>query len=248
MIRFGEAEVDAARAAGCLIEHSVDHGGWTSTVSFVSDEPLGADLATQLVERVEKERAELAKMTASAFREPQENGDPEQLKEARREEREKAKRAAVRARGFNEGLGANLLKRRGAKSRKAHGLNRAKALAAIVLEDNPQLAGAGLRLVLSQLQEVELKSLKSGESREKVSYAGAEQCAEYLAKRVESADSAEEVLEVLSGALIAAELADERELPRSRRIGWFNRAQPRVKKLLAEEIKEARPRRGAARG
>jgi ParB/RepB/Spo0J family partition protein len=246
VIRFGEAEVDAARAAGCLIEHSVDHGGWTSTVSFVSDEALGADLAAQLVERVEKERAELAKLTSGpASAEPQENGDPEQLKEARREEREKAKRAAVRARGFNESLAANLLKRRGVKSRKAHGLNRAKALAAIVLEDNPQLAGAGLRLVLSQLQEVELKSLKSGESREKVSYADAEQCAEYLAKRIEGAGSAEEVLELLADALIAAELADERELPQSRRIGWFNRAQARVKKLLAEEIKEVRPSRRA---
>jgi hypothetical protein len=50
-------------------------------------------------------------------------------------------------------------------------------------------------LVLSQLQEVEVKQLKSGEPREKVNYAGAPQCLEYLQKRIAEARSEGEVLE-----------------------------------------------------
>lgn len=86
-----------------------------------------------------------------------------------------------------------------------------------------------------------MKTLKSGDSREKVSYADAAQCTEYLAKRIDSARSADEVLELLADAVIAAELADERELPQSKRIGWF--ARPGVAKVLAVEIKEVKPRR-----
>lgn len=95
--------------------------------------------------------------------------------------------------------------------------------------------------MLSQLQDVEVKTLKSGESREKVSYADAAQCTEYLAKRIGSARSADEVLELLVDAVIAAELADERELPQSKRIGWSPR--PGVGKALAAEFKEVKPRR-----
>lgn len=243
-IRFGPAEVDAARAAGCLVEHKVDHGSWASTVAFICAAELAADLTVRLVERFEAEVAEMAELRAKVG-----GGgavapsDPEQLKAERRTQREQAKRDAESARRFNEELGRNLLQRRGAKSRKAHSLARAKAVSAILLADNDRLAGRGLRLVLSQLQDVEVKALKSGESREQVSYADAEQCSEYLAKRIDSARSAEEILELLADALIAAELADERELPQSRRIGWFNRAAAEVKKLLAEDVKAVRPSR-----
>lgn len=60
-IRFAEAEVDAARAAGCLIEHQVDQGEWTSTVAFITDAEFAADLAERAVERIEKEAAERKK-------------------------------------------------------------------------------------------------------------------------------------------------------------------------------------------
>jgi ParB/RepB/Spo0J family partition protein len=242
VVRFGTEETDAARAAGCLVEHTVDHGNWSTSVAYVTDAELAADLCEQMVERVEKQQAKLAKMSGG----PDVNGsgpssDPEQMKDERRAQREKAKKDAARARRFNESLRAALLKRRGAKSRKVHGLARAKAVAAIILGDNDRLAGRGLRLVLSQLQDVEVKTLKSGDSREKVSYADAAQCTEYLTKRIDAARSAEEVLELLADAVIAAELADERELPQSKRIGWS--ARPGVAKLLAAEIKEVRPSR-----
>ena len=60
VLRFGEAELDAARAAGCLIEHQVDHGEWVSTVAFITDAELAADLAVRVIERIESEAAERA--------------------------------------------------------------------------------------------------------------------------------------------------------------------------------------------
>lgn len=59
-IRLAESEVDAARAAGCLVEHRVDHGGWESTIAYITDTALAADLAERAVERVEKKAAERA--------------------------------------------------------------------------------------------------------------------------------------------------------------------------------------------
>ena len=239
VIRFGAEDVDAARAAGCLVEHTIDHGNWSTSVAYITDAELAVDLCERMLERAEKQQAKLAETAEANGNGP--SAGPEEVKEERRTQREKAKKDAARARRYNEALGAALLKRRGAKSRKAHGLARAKAIAAIVLTDNDRLAGAGLRLALSQLQEVKVKTLKSGDSREKVDYADAAQCTEFLAKRIEAARSADEVLELLADALIAAELADERELPQSKRIGWS--ARPWVAKALATEIKEVKPRR-----
>ena len=168
---------------------------------------------------------------------------PEQAKEARRAKRQEAKQKAADARRFNEELGDSLLKRRGRASRKQHSLARAKALAAVVIADNERLAARGLRLVTPQLQDVEVKQLKSGESREKVSYADVEQCTEYLAKRVTKASSEGEVLEILGDALIASLLADEEELPQSKRVRGGIRASREVEKLLGADIKSVRPRR-----
>ena len=113
----------------------------------------------------------------------------------------------------------------------------------MILSDNPNLAARGLRLVLSQLQEVEVKVLKSGEQREKVTYKEAEECESYLRARIAEAKSANEVLELLADALIAATVADERELAQSRRVNYWVPAEEQVKKLLAADVKSVRPRR-----
>jgi len=250
VIRFGEAEVDAARAAGCLIEHRVDQGGWVSVVAYVTDADLAADLAVRVIEGMERRAAERKALAGEAGGEADANGtDPEQARKARQEERLKAKRRAEAARDANLELGRNLIKRRGSKSRRERSLARAKALAAVVLADNTELAAAGLRLAFPQLQDVEVKRLKSGEPREKVSYANREQCATYLAERIEKARSANEVLELLADALIAVVLADEEELPRSRRIRCHLGAEDAVEKLLASDIKAVKPqrRRGTAK-
>lgn len=44
-VRIGEPEVDAARAAGCLIEHEVDNEGFVSVAACITDAELAADPA-----------------------------------------------------------------------------------------------------------------------------------------------------------------------------------------------------------
>ncbi len=250
-VRFAEAEVDAARAAGCLLEYEVDHGGWSSSLAFICDAEFAADLTLRAVKRIENEAKQRANQREQAAGASSNGGDPESTAEQELEERrvgrEDAKREAERARTSNLELGRKLIARRGAASRKQHSLTRARALAEVILADNPNLAARGLRLVLPQLQEVEVKQLKSGETREKVTYKDATECEQYLRRRIDEAKSDKEVLELVADALIAALTADEGELPRSRQISWWNSAEKRVKGLLAAEIKTLRPRRAQRR-
>ncbi len=252
-IRFAEADLDAARAAGCLLEFETGSGDWLHSQAWICDGEFAVDLAERVVERAEKEAAKRAKEQAeragAEVPDAGEGADPAEVDRRRRaKEREDAKQAAGIARGFNLALGANLVNRRGAKTRKAHSLARAKAIALIFLRDNESLAGAGLRLVLPQLQEVEVKRLKSGESREKVTYSGSVECAEYLRNRVQEAKSADEVLELLADALLAAEFADEAAVARSNRVGWWNGAAGDAIALLAADAKAVKPRRSRKRG
>jgi ParB/RepB/Spo0J family partition protein len=245
LIGFGEAELDAARAAGCLVEHRHDRGEWISTVAFITDADLAADLAERAISRVEAEAEKQRKQDEE--RRACQNGvdpsaTPEEIKDANRKKREEAKERKEAARSKNQELERKLLQRRGGASRKEHALARVKALAAIVLADNEKLAASGLRLVSSQLQDVEVKQLKTtGKTKEKVSYADPEQCTEYLWKRIEDARSVGEVLELIGDAVIASLLADEEELPQSKRVYGFLSARGAVEKLLAADIKSVRP-------
>ncbi|HEX3562463.1 MAG TPA: ParB/RepB/Spo0J family partition protein [Solirubrobacterales bacterium] len=245
-LKFGEAEVDAARAAGCLVEHQVDQGEWTSTVAFITDVEFAADLAERLVERIVKEEAERKKRdeewrAQSQGREPL---TPEKQKEERQVAYKERKEKAAEARTWNETVGGNLLKRRGGSSRKQFALARVKAMAIALITDNPTLAARGLRLVTSQLQEVEVKQLKTtSKTKEKVSYADAEQSTAYLVKRVKDASSVNEVAEIVGDAMVASLLADEDELPQSKQVRGGLRASAEVAKLLTADIKSVRPRR-----
>jgi hypothetical protein len=52
-----------------------------------------------------------------------------------------------------------------------------------------------------------------------------------------------EVLELLGDAVIASLLADEEELPQSKRVWGSLSAEEEARKLLAADIKSVRPRR-----
>jgi ParB/RepB/Spo0J family partition protein len=246
-ITLGEVEIDAARAAQQLIEFEIDHGEWSSVVRFITDRELAGDLAERMIDRLAKEAEEReqrrAKASAGAGRPTL---TPEGQKAARVEQREEAKKAKADAERFNEGVGRNLMERRGAAARKEHGLNRAKALAAVVLGDHDGLAGRGLRLVLPQLREVEHTKLKSGEQRQKITYADRDAAHEYLWKKVEEARTEAQVIEILAEAFVAAALADEAAVAQSKRVHWYSPGRERAVKLLAAEIKAARPRRTRA--
>jgi ParB/RepB/Spo0J family partition protein len=242
--RLGEADLDAVRAARCLVEHKVDEGGFYTSVAYITDKEMAADIIRRTVESAEstaKKRAE--EEAAWRARSGQIEQTPEEQKEARKAERKKAVTAAVKARTFNGELGRNLVKRRGKGSRREHSLARAKALAAVLLADNQNLPARGLRLVLPQLQDVEVKELKSGEERQKVDYSGIPECQTYIENRIAEAKSSDEVLELLADTLIAALVSDEAELPQTRRIHWWSPVGDKVKRLLASDIKAVKPGR-----
>lgn len=245
-VRLSDAEIDAARAAGCLVEHTVDHGEFSSTHAFITDSELTADLTERAVEREEKEAAKRKKedeefRAKAAGRDPAET--PEQKTEARKAAYRERQERAAEARSWNQEVGSKMLQRRGGSSRKEHALARAKALALLVVHDNPKLAASGLRLVMDQLQDVEVNQLKTtGKAKEKISYADPEDCATYLEKRIAEARSVNEVLELAGDAVIAAWLADEDELPKSKR-AYGSIYDPAVEKLLSADIKSVRPRR-----
>jgi ParB family chromosome partitioning protein len=243
-IRLSEEALDALRAAHCLVEHKVDQGNYYSVAAYVTDREMAEDIIRRAVEQSEvaaKKRTE----EEAAWRERSGKIDqtPEEQREARKAERKKAADASVKARAFNGELGRNPVKRRGKGTRRDHRLARAKAVAA-VLADNQNLPARGLRLVLPQLQDVEVKELKSGEERQKVDYSGILECQTYIENRVAEAKSADEVLELLADTLIAALVSDEAELPQSRRIHWWSPVGDKVKKLLASDIKAVKPGRG----
>jgi ParB family chromosome partitioning protein len=240
--RLGESDLDAVRAARCLVEYKVDEGGFYTSVAYITDKEMAADIVRRTVESTEataKKRAE--EEAAWRERSGQIEQTPDEQKLARRAERARAAKASVKARTFNADLGRNLVKRRGKGTRREHSLARARAVAAIVLADNQNLPARGLRLVLPQLQEVEVKTLKSGEERQRVDYSGIPECVTYIENRIAEAKSADEVLELLADTLIAALVSDEAELPQSRRIHWWSPVGDKLKKLLASDIKAVKP-------
>jgi ParB/RepB/Spo0J family partition protein len=242
--RLGESDLDAVRAAGCLVEHKVDEGGFYTSLAYITDKEKAADIVRRTVESAEataKKRAE--EEAAWRERSGQIEKTHDEQKEARKAEREKAAKASVKARTFNADLVRNLVKRRGKGTRREHNLARAKAVAAILLADNQNLPARGLRLVLPQLQDVEVKTLKSGEERQKVDYSGIPECQTYIENRVAEAKGADEVLELLADTLIAALVSDESELPQSRRINWWSPVGDKVEKFLASDIKAVKPGR-----
>jgi ParB family transcriptional regulator, chromosome partitioning protein len=240
--RLEEADLDAVRAARCLVEHKVDQGGFLTSVAYITDREMAADIVRRTVdsaEAVAKKRTE--EEAAWRERSGQIEQRPEEQKEARKAERAKAAKASVKARTFNADLGRNLVKRRGKGTRREHSLTRAKAVAAVVLADNQNLPARGLRLVLPQLQDVEVKTLKSGEERQRVDYCGIPECQTYIENRIAEAKSADEVLELLADTLIAAIVSDESELPQSRRINWWSPVGDKLRKLLASDVKAVKP-------
>ena len=239
-IRFGDAEIDAARALGCLVEHRTESRGMASTTAFITDVTVAADLFDRGLEQLEKAAKKKAEEEEAWKVRRKELGESEKDERATRREEAKARKEIAEI--GNEEVAGKLLKARTGARRKQLGLARYKALALLFIDDNPQLAGAGLRLTLPGLRDVEVKELKSGKERKKVIWADAEQCKEELRRRVKEASTEAQVGEVMAEAIAAAEAVDQEQLPQSKRIHWFmgNRE---AEKLLAPDIKAARPRR-----
>lgn len=247
-VSITEDHIDAARAAGVLLEVATD-SEWQSDHRFLVDEQFGADLLRRGVEDAERRATERQVEAAKRAEErgeeaPADPMDEDAAKAERRRERERREKDRARAAKHNDKLGVALVRRRGAQSRKKHSLARAKALAKVVLGAEPNLAARGLRYALPQLREVEVKTLKSGETREKLVLAEAAECAAYLERKVEEAKSPQEVLEVMADAMIAASYADQREVAGSHRVQFWNRAvADAVSGELGADVKDVKIKR-----
>lgn len=242
MIQFGDEEVDAARAAGCLVEYQSERRNYSTTYAYVTDAGFAVDLIERHVERREKE------IGAAAEEKAEGRAEQQRLREERKASGEKSPQAKAKerkaiARRFNESLKLALLKKRTPARRKKYALARARAVAVQLVSDNPELAGRGLRLVSDQLQDLEVKPLKNGKSREKVLYADKEQSTAELLRRALGTKDPLEVIEVLAEALLAGIVADGEEVPGKDHIGWSTPVAREIEKLMATEIKEVRPRR-----
>lgn len=245
-IQLGDEEVDAARAAGCLVEYQSERRNYSTTYAYITDAEFAADLVERFLERREKEIEAAAEAEAKAKAEGK--AEQQKLREERKASGEKSPQALAKerkaiARRFNESLKRALLGKRTVARRKKYALARVQALAVQLVSDNPELAGRGLRLVSDQLQDLEVRQLKNGSSREKVLYADEEQSNAELLRRALGTKDPLEVIEVLSEALLAGILADPEEVPGKDHIGWTTPVARQIEKLLATEIKEVRPRR-----
>jgi ParB/RepB/Spo0J family partition protein len=251
-IRFGVEEVDAARAAGCLIEATMtDQWERRSTVAYLTDPAFAADLANRVIERRERILAEAVESTPASSVTPIPEDSPtaqEAAKQAARAERVKSRKRAEALHDDNTAVGRTLITRRGAKNRKENKLAWAKAVAAILLADHPDLAAAGLGLAFENLQEVERRTVKSsGEEVKKITYTDSPACNRYLTESIERATTADQVYELLGEALVALHAVDAEAVPQSRRPHCWMRGGEQAKKVLVDQIKTVRPRRRAAK-
>ena len=218
-------EVDAARAYGCLLEFKDQ--GYYGAQAFICDPEFIADrcvaqlvrLEREATERVEREARRRDEALAAAGVDAGSDGAVEKAEaELRRQERERQRKEEIAARGANLDLGARLGRR---FHRPKLTKDMARLLALLVLDrDADAYAARGLRYVEPKLQDMEIRELKSGQRKEKVTYADRDTCAAYLLERLGRARSAEEIVGVVLQTVIAAHFADERVTAKSHRIGF----------------------------
>jgi ParB/RepB/Spo0J family partition protein len=213
-----QEEVDAARAYGCLLEFK-DRGHHGSQ-AFICDAEFIADRCMGQLDRMERHAREAKRREeAQATVDDSSAGSDERAREEqRRQEREREREDRIAARDANLELGRKVAER---FHRPKLTKDMARLLALLVLDrDADSYAARGLRYVEPKLQETEVRELKSGARREKVSYADRGRCATYLLERLDRARSADEVLGVLLQTVVAAHFADERVTAQSHRIGF----------------------------
>ena len=220
--RFDEEDADAARAYGCLLEFR--DGDRFNTSKFVCDRDFIADRLRLKLGELEQRARELDEQAADRARtqataagvEVEAGTDSEEaLREQRKQEREAERQDAIAARGANLDLGRALYT-------EAHApeltMDHARLLALLVFEASAgQLAARGLALCREDWHEVEVKELKSGEQRTKVTYPSPTDAEHQLWSWLERARTPQEVLGRIVQALIAAGCADESCRPQSQR-------------------------------
>jgi hypothetical protein len=242
-----------ARAGKVLLEHKDQSGTYAYTTTFLVDKTWGKDLVVSAIERAEKAKKRREKEEKKRAKEAGDSsqngkGSPDaqdesewaKKREAAKKEAEEQREAAA---AFNDRLGHALMKHRTVENRKKYGLSRAKAAAIALLRHDRDLAAAGLRLALPQLQQSQTESDENGAKNGKATYATTTQAMDFLIGKIEACKSMAEVHEWIALAQIAAALVDEDAVKAGEGCYRHDPAEEQVKELLAEEIATVKPRR-----
>ena len=245
---FSEEEIDAARAARCLIEHRPRKGAIGRTVRFISDHEFAADLAERAITRIEGEVTEFRQRQEERERREKArrqgtnpDADAEQQAKKRKEQLAERKQRKADALASNEEVGRLYLQKKGGRALKQRALVRFRVIAHMWVDAYPDVAARGLRIVLPQLREVETIQTKTAGPRQKITYVDRGEAKQYLHDQIDNARSVEEGIEVLAFAAAAALVADEDALTNAEKVGHtgigFEAA-----KALAADVKIVTPR------
>jgi ParB/RepB/Spo0J family partition protein len=256
-VPLGEADVDALRALGVLLEYESDDGYYRSAFCFDSEALADrVELAISEAESAaatarEEEERRARETLEAAGEEPEEGADPAELLAAKkREEREddlrEAREKVAAARRTNLDLGRRLLKRRARKRSQKRRRELIRGLALHVVASEEHLGGLGARLVYEAWQTIEQKTLKSGRpGREKVTHLDPREANDRLREQLVAARDESEILDLIGDALVSATYASEEELPMSRRVsgyhGSLRHGRGAIRKAIDEEAKGGLP-------
>jgi ParB/RepB/Spo0J family partition protein len=223
VIRFSDAEVDRARAAGVLIE-------FEQATPILTDRDLYRDLAAQAIERTVEEltaRTQARERERPSRAKTQAQRSPQQTLES--EHRAALRELTTRAHGTNLDLGAALVN--DLASVKPEDMDVARFFAYGLLgSDQPgysdaqrtaaTLAANGIRLVIDSQRETTTPTLKSGKpGRTKVIYGEVHDAERWLWKFVDGARSAGELYGRVLVVFAAQAYAHDLVLPTSQRRG-----------------------------
>jgi ParB/RepB/Spo0J family partition protein len=221
VIRFSDAEIDRARAAGVLIE-------FEQATPIITDRDLHRDLAVAAIDRTVEELAARKQAQqrerSSGAKTPVERS-PEQTLES--DHRAAMRELTTRAHGTNLDLGAALINTLAAV--KPDDMDVARFFAYGLLgSDQPgysdthrtaaTIAANGIRLVVDSHREVTTPTLKSGKpGRTKVTYGEAQDAERWLWRFVDGARSAGELYGRVLVVFAAQAYAHDLVLPTAQR-------------------------------
>jgi ParB/RepB/Spo0J family partition protein len=215
---FSQKQIDAARAYGCLLEFKGDKYGFNSDY-YVTDWNWLRTEAESLIAEKEKGKGK----PAEKLDEPDEDAPPDKKAEAaakreaakKAKELEDAKKKVAAARNANLEFGRTLAKNLNAPKLT---MPMAKAIAALVIgNDAGGIALRGMRYIAEDWQTVEVKELKSGETRTKVIYPDRADVEEKFWAWLNAAKTPGQLLGRVLQAASAAEFADEACVAQSNR-------------------------------
>jgi hypothetical protein len=205
---YDDADVDAARAYGCLLDFG-EEGGWFTDPSWLADR-LTAKIE-KAVKSYHRKAAKRDKAEAAPADADGAGGDPEKEKQAA--DRAAYEKLQVQARKLNDNLYADLTVATGKVKPTKEIVKMLGALILMATDDWLPFAGVGM---IDPAYHEDSKT-KAGKPQRKYRQGTAtrQECMEAVWRRIDSAKSADEALGAVLYPILAAELASRHASTRS---------------------------------